>query len=114
MAQSFDNQKSKRDTPSIAIKEASSAAVGSVKKPLIKDKSVDKRSAKKLHFSLVVEQVARRPRTRASAKRLLLDLTLVQVVEISKSAHEEVETGERDQRIKDLQDQIGQAHLMIT
>jgi len=114
VAYSSSSQKSKRDTPSIATKEASFVIVGLMKKPSNEEKSVDKRSAKKFHFSPELEQVAMRSRIRASAKRLHVDLTLIQIVEISKSAHEGVETDENDQIIKGLQHQLGKEHLMIT
>jgi len=80
MTQSSDIQRSKRDTPSVAIKVASSIAASFVKKPLVKNKSVDKRSAKKIHFSPEVEIVARGPRTRTSYKIFPIDPTPVQYV----------------------------------
>lgn len=103
IAQSSNSQRTKKDTPSVVIKEASPIAASLVKNPLTKNKSVVKRSAKKLHFSLEVETMVRVSRTRASAKRLPLDPTPtpVQVVELE-STHVEIEVDERDQKIKDF------------
>lgn len=95
------NQRNKIDTPSVAIKETSPKAVGSIKNPLIKKKLVGKRSAKKLHFPPEVEKMARGLRTRASAKIFSIDSSHVQAAKISESAHEEFEFGEWDQKIKD-------------
>lgn len=106
--------RTKKDTPSVVIKEASPVAASSVKNPLTKNKSVVKKGAKKLHFSPEVETMVRVLRTRASAKRFPLDPTPapVQVVE-SESRHGEIEVDERDQKIKDFQDQFDKAHVTI-
>jgi len=51
MTEPSDNQANKKNTPLVAIKESSPIRASSIKNPLNKRKLVDKRSAKKLHFS---------------------------------------------------------------
>lgn len=97
----FDNQWTKKNTPLVTFKEASPATANLVKNPLTKRKLVHKTSAKRMHLSPKVEKVARGPRIRVLAKIFPIDSSPVQVGEISKIAHGEMEVDERDQKIKD-------------
>lgn len=56
---------------------------------------MDKKSAKKLHFSPEIEQVARRQRTRESNKRFPIDPIPHQTIEIIESTPEGVEVEKR-------------------
>ena len=70
VVQYLNNQKTKKDTPSVVIKEASPTTISSVNKTLTKRNLVGKKSAKKLQFPPEVEKVVRVPRTRVATKRI--------------------------------------------